>query len=110
MSSLSTCTAHPSTEAIGRCKQCGKPFCGQCRVQGPTGNFCSDACRSAHEAFVQRAKQLDDMKAGGRVGRLIRNAVMIVVIVLIVSAIAVYYGYEVPVIGGFLEGIVPGAE
>lgn len=110
MSSFSSCTAHPTTEAIGRCKQCGKPFCGQCRVQGPTGNFCSEDCRKAHEAFLQRAKQLDDMKARGSVGKFVRNGITIAALILIVSAIAHYFGYAVPVIGGFLEGIVPRAD
>lgn len=79
-------------------------------MQGPTGNFCTDACRSAHETFIQRAKQLDDMKARGQWGKLIRNGVMVVVLVLIGSSIAHYLGYNVPVIGGFLEGVIPRAN
>lgn len=110
MSSLSTCTKHPSTEATGRCKQCGKPFCGQCRVQGPTGYFCSDGCKSSHESFVQRAKQLDDMKSGVNLRLLIRNGGRLLILLLIVSVIAHYYGYDVPLFSSLFEGIIPRAE
>ncbi len=110
MTSYSTCTAHPSTEAIGRCKQCGKPYCGACRVQGPTGYFCSEGCKTNHEAFIQRAKKLDDMKSGFQFGTFIRNAVMVIVILAIGSVIAHYFGYDIPVVGGFLDGVVPRAN
>lgn len=50
------------------------------------------------------------MKARGRFGKYLRNAIMVAVIVLIGSAIAHYYGYEIPIIGGFLEGVVPRAN
>ena len=61
----SGCINHPAIEAIGRCKQCGKPFCGTCRIQGPTGNFCSETCKTSHEEFMGKAQQLDQMSRGG---------------------------------------------
>ncbi len=59
---LSGCINHPSIEAVGRCKQCGKPFCSTCEIPGPTGKFCSDPCKQRHEVFVKRAAKLDDMR------------------------------------------------
>ena len=79
-------------------------------MQGPTGYFCSDACRKNHEAFIERAKQLDDMKGRLNFDRLIRNTFMIVVIVLIGSMVAHYFGYNIPVLSGIFEGRVPRAN
>ena len=110
MTMYSTCTQHPSTEATGRCKQCGKPFCNACRVQGPTGYFCSEYCRSSHEAFVHKAKQLDDMKRGFDLRMITRNWWRALLVILILLIIAHYYGYEIPVLSGMLEGIVPQGE
>jgi len=46
-------------EVIGRCKQCGGPITDANKVRGPTGVFCSDACRETHEAFIRKAQALD---------------------------------------------------
>ncbi len=55
----SSCINHPAVEATARCKQCGKPVCNTCVEQGPTGRFCSPACRQKHEAFMKRSQELD---------------------------------------------------
>jgi len=101
----SVCVTHPAVEAIGRCKVCNKPFCGACRVQGPTGNFCSQACKEKHEAYVQRAQQLEERKPsffkGSTFRRWVKRGVILVVVLLIVSVVAAFMDYDIPLIGGF---------
>ena len=53
------CINHPNLEAIGRCKQCGKPVCSSCGIRTTAGFYCSDICREQHETFMQRAKDMD---------------------------------------------------
>jgi hypothetical protein len=62
----STCIYHPTKQAVNRCKQCGAGTCHPCTVAGPTGRFCSERCRDTHEAFSQRAQELNTRAPGGR--------------------------------------------
>ena len=55
----SGCIYHPNMQAVNRCKQCGKPTCHKCTVTGPTGKFCSEDCKTTHEAFIQRAQAME---------------------------------------------------
>jgi len=66
----SGCINHPGVEATHRCKQCNKPVCGACVVPGPTGRFCSTACKEQHEAFTQRAQRMDGKARSGLGARL----------------------------------------
>lgn len=103
---MSSCLNHPTVAAIGRCKQCGKPFCGTCEIKGPTGNFCSDECKGRHETFVQRAGKLDDMKkARWGVGAILKKSVILSVIVVAAAAGAHFMGFEIPVLSEFIEGL-----
>lgn len=99
----SVCVNHPAVEAIGRCRVCNKPFCGACRVQGPTGNFCSQACKEKHEAYVQRAQQLEQRKPsflkGSTFKRWAKRVIILIIVLVIVSVVAAFMGYNVPVIG-----------
>lgn len=56
------CINHPGVEAIGRCRQCGKPVCKQCGIAGVQGFYCSEICQEKHEKFVQRAAKLEPEK------------------------------------------------
>jgi hypothetical protein len=40
------CANHPEQSAVARCDQCGKPFCGDCRVEDVAADevYCSDSC------------------------------------------------------------------
>lgn len=105
---MSSCLNHPTIEAIGRCKQCNKPFCGACRVKGPTGNFCSDECKASHEAFIRHAKALEDMKgaaSGIHVFRLLKNVALLAVGAVILAVAATIMGVEIPVVSDFLRNI-----
>lgn len=55
----SSCIHHPNKLAVNRCKQCLKPTCHNCTVVGPTGKFCSEACKDIHQAFIQRAQAME---------------------------------------------------
>jgi len=104
----SGCINHPSVEAAGRCKQCGKPFCTTCHISGPTGNFCSEGCKAAHENFTQRAQQLDSMQksaVGTKLWFLGKKILFFGVIIVIVGFVAGYFGIEVPVLSNLLRSV-----
>ncbi|MCH7960038.1 MAG: hypothetical protein IID08_07905 [Candidatus Hydrogenedentes bacterium] len=104
---MSSCLNHPSVAAIGRCKQCGKPFCGACEIKGPTGNFCSDECKGLHETFVQRAAKLDDMKKKrSGLGAILKKIVVLGIVLLVVAFGADFMGIEIPVLSEFVEGLL----
>lgn len=104
----SGCVNHPPIEAIGRCKQCGKPYCGTCQTVGPTGKFCSDACKESHEVFVQRAQQLDSMKKSSSFGAklfvIAKKVVIFGLAALIIAVILTFFGVTIPVVSDAING------
>ena len=103
----SVCVNHPSVEAVGRCKQCSKPFCNACRVQGPTGYFCSAECKQKHEVFVKRAQELDTKKGGMGIGFLVGKLISILIGVVIIAAIVGVVGsvFNVPVLTPLVQSV-----
>jgi hypothetical protein len=95
----SACINHPGIEATHRCKQCGKPVCDTCVVLGPTGRFCSENCKTTHENFVQRARQLETKTRSG-FGMRLRNAFGFLIVAVVVTAVVLGIGFffEVPVL------------
>jgi len=71
-------------------------------VKGPTGMFCSEDCRSRHEAFVQRAAQLDQPQrpVRGLFFARLRSAVATVLVLAVLGACAAFlgdlYGFQIP--------------
>lgn len=108
MASVETsgCTNHPPIAAVGRCKQCGKPFCSTCQVVGPTGKFCSEPCKAQHEHFVQRAAKLDQMRStSGVFGKIVdklRKWAVFTVAGLIVAVALHFFGVNVPFISDII--------
>jgi len=95
----SGCINHPGVEATVRCKQCGRPVCDACVATGPTGRFCSEACRSKHEAFMQQAQQLEGKGRGSTLVQLKKLAGSLVVIAVVLIVIGVVASlYPVPVL------------
>jgi hypothetical protein len=98
---------HPTVEAFGRCKQCTKPFCSACEVAGPTGSFCSEACKKKHETFVQRAAKLDDMQRDtsffGKLWIRVRKVLAFVIIALILALAVHFMGVTVPWLSDILN-------
>ncbi|GMV99877.1 MAG: hypothetical protein AMXMBFR84_10160 [Candidatus Hydrogenedentota bacterium] len=99
----SVCINHTGVEAVGRCKQCGKPFCNACKVMGPTGLFCSDDCKVKHENFVKKAAEYDHKKGGiglgHTIGKLIKYAVVLAILVAVATAAGTVF--KVPVLSDF---------
>ena len=109
----SSCINHPGIEAAGRCKQCGKPFCSACAVSGPTGKFCGDICKQKHEAFIQRAQQLDRASPGGgyfiKARRLaIKLVIWVVVILAVALVLTKFHLYEVPYLSPIIRSYTGG--
>ena len=106
----SGCINHPSVEAAGRCKQCGKPFCSACEVQGATGRFCSDPCKDRHEVFVKRAAKLDDMRrTSGVFGKLVdrfKKVAVFAVALLIIGVVLHFLNFNVPILSGIIESVL----
>jgi hypothetical protein len=106
----STCTLHPGFESVGRCKQCSKPYCSDCQVKGPTGMFCCEACKEMHEAFVNRAQQLDGMRKDSTTFssiKILLRKILLVVIVLGVAAVGLtYLGIDLPVVGPKIQDLL----
>ena len=98
----SVCVHHPSIEAAVRCKQCGTPVCGTCKVSGPTGNFCSEECRAKHEQFIRRAQELEKRRPmvgwWTKIQRLLVKLVVLIALVLFIASLLTYFGVEVPVL------------
>jgi len=110
MSSItSTCTAHPGFEAIGRCKQCGKPFCSQCQTKGPTGIFCCGECKELHEEFTARAQQLDSMKREStffeKIKIYAKKLIVFAILGLLVAGGLHFAGIEIPVLSEFIDSL-----
>lgn len=105
----STCTTHPGFEAIGRCKQCGKPFCSDCQIKGPTGIFCCPACKESHEAFTGRAQQLDSMRRDSttfeKIKITVRQFVMTALFILIIAVIFHFVGVNIPIVSDTIRSI-----
>lgn len=108
----STCTAHPGFEAIGRCKQCSKPFCSKCQIKGPTGVFCTETCKETHEQFVQRAQQMDSMRKDSTTLAslmiLVRKLVMGALALVIIGVILHFAGVNVPVLSQIIVNLTSG--
>ncbi|MCH8204062.1 MAG: hypothetical protein IID09_02810 [Candidatus Hydrogenedentes bacterium] len=107
---LSGCINHPSIEAVGRCKQCGKPFCGTCEILGPTGKFCSDACKERHEVFVKRASKLDDMRrtssAFGKLMTRLKKVAIFAAAIIIIAVVLHFFGVELPIVSDIIRNIL----
>ena len=106
----SACINHPTVEATGRCKQCTKPFCDTCAIQGATGKFCSEACKQRHETFVQRAAKLDDMQRDtsffAKLWIRIRKLLVFAIVILALAVAAHFMGVNVPWLSDFIISIM----
>lgn len=104
---LSGCINHPGVEAIGRCKQCGTPFCGACEVKSPNGRFCSAVCSDKYHQFAARARQLDKHPPRGLLRRLRRFAIKLAVGIVAIGAVLFGLAYfEVPVAGDAARSVL----
>lgn len=96
----SYCVRHNSVMAVGRCRQCGVPFCGECHVDASEGDYCSIECRAKHKRFSNRAEEL----AWKRPSRLVQRAFSFVVLVVVIAVALHFLGVNVPVVSDLLRG------
>ena len=91
---------------MGRCKHCGKPVNIMNVEKGPTGVFCSPACRAQHENFVDKVDAMERREKvrapGGRIAILIKKTagllVFLIFLTLVIGFFAVKLGVTIPVI------------
>jgi hypothetical protein len=104
----SGCINHPGVEAVARCKQCGKPVCGACVVTGPTGRFCSEACKEKHEKFVSRAQALQrTSRSAGTLTKLRRLLIKLVILLAAIVALGfVVVYFEIPVAADIVRKVL----
>ncbi|MCP4642758.1 MAG: hypothetical protein GY851_20090 [bacterium] len=95
-------------DAIGRCKQCGAPYTEFNKVIGPTGRFCSDACREQHEEFTRRAQVMDTGRQANTPALfLLKRFVSKVIVVLILLAFVAFAAmvFDIPVLSDLVERV-----
>ena len=98
--SESYCLRHPEVEAVGRCRQCGVPFCAECRVDVDEGLYCGMECRAKHKQFINRSEGVDRARRGG----ILQKAIMLAVIAAAISAALHFAGVDVPVVSDLIRG------
>ena len=54
-----SCINHPERPSTIRCRRCNVPICQKCAVKSPHGAYCSDACATEMETFMEKAADLD---------------------------------------------------
>jgi hypothetical protein len=105
--------AFSEQDVIGHCKQCGGAYTSKTRVAGPTGNFCSALCKEKHEAFIQRALELESRPkpAMRRPGLLVRAILtrLIALAVLLGFAGAIGFFFNVPVLTPLVYRVIEAA-
>ena len=83
---MSDCFYHTGRPSVTRCKQCGRPLCGECKIIGDSGIFCSDKCRQSFDVFKKRADEIEERRGKSSKSRgLLRFLVFIIIIVLLYS-------------------------
>ena len=56
---MADCFYHTGRPSVARCKQCGRPLCGECRIVGAGGIFCIQKCLDSFSVFAQRAEEIE---------------------------------------------------
>jgi len=60
---MADCFYHTGRPSVTRCKQCGRPLCGECKIVKPGGIFCSEKCAESFDVFSQRAEEIEARKS-----------------------------------------------
>jgi hypothetical protein len=81
---MADCFFHTGRPAVTRCKQCGKPLCGDCRQVKDDGVFCGDKCADTFKVFAKRAGEIEGMKGGnGAAMKIVRVIIVLVVLFIL---------------------------
>ena len=65
------CFRHPSTEAVGTCKQCSKGLCADCAVDLGHGLACKDTCEDRVHQLNNLINHSEKMRSAWRRNRFI---------------------------------------
>ena len=98
----SHCVKHREVKAVGRCRQCGSPFCGECRVDADRQSYCSMECRANHKRYAHRAEELDNRIRGAGLLRLAKTLLFVAVVAAALAVGLHFFGIEVPVVSSML--------
>lgn len=93
------CINHPTIHATIRCKQCSRPVCDSCVVQGPLGRYCSTVCKEKHQHFHQQVQTMDTRARGAsfaKVKSMISTFLVLVAVLVVVGVFATLV--EVPIL------------
>jgi hypothetical protein len=91
---MEKCYRHEDREATGRCKACKQPICNECKLVTDIGTFCSTACENRLRDFQARVSpDLPPPRRKIGLGRMIKRAAFIAILVGIFLAVAsLHYG------------------
>lgn len=84
-------------DIIARCKQCGGAVTVRNKEEGTKGVFCSPVCRDKYEAFVGKARELDDrpVKRPFHFVRFLKKSLAWLVLLAGVAAAVIYVLTEI---------------
>jgi hypothetical protein len=99
----SKCINHDYRDAVGRCRQCHKPLCGECQLVTEEGVFCGEECYEKAKAFHARVAAMEPQEKSKRrlpagLGCLLKLAVFVLIVVLVLR-----FGLGIDSIDSFLE-------
>ena len=99
----SKCINHDYRDAVGRCRQCHKPLCGECQLVTEEGVFCGEECYGKAKAFHARVAAMGPQEKPKRrlpagLGCLLKLTVFVLIVVLVLR-----FFLDIDSIEGFLE-------
>jgi hypothetical protein len=99
----SKCINHDYRDAVGRCRQCHKPLCGECQLVTEEGVFCGEECYEKAKAFHARVAAMGPQEKPKRrlpagLGCFLKLTVFVLIVVL-----ALRFFLRIDSIEGFLE-------
>jgi len=101
LESESYCIRHSEVAAVGRCRQCGVPYCSECKVQTSQGNYCSMECRAKHKRFANRSEELNRGKRGG----IPQKAIFLVLVAVGLVVVLHFFDVNVPILSDLIRGL-----
>ena len=63
---MADCFNHTGRPATDRCRQCGRPLCGECGVRRENGVFCGEKCAGDFTAFARKTEECAGKGSGRR--------------------------------------------
>ncbi|HNS33167.1 MAG TPA: B-box zinc finger protein [bacterium] len=81
---MADCFYHTGRPAVTRCKQCGRPLCGDCKIVKHGGIFCSEKCAETYGVFAERAEELEARRATkSGIPAIVKTVIFLIVLFII---------------------------